>query len=505
LYDTPRSARSSTTTIDSERAASLYDVPKSSQVNLFSGEQFYDTPPPSRALSVASSVSVLPLSTSTPEASVESLDKNSDKNSDNESVKSSESKDSKLHYSVQNQGGSKDVYSRPSIKLKPPELPPRNTPRSSLHSELSKKNLFSPDYMDMEEEEIEELETFQLNAVSKYCNFCYQELQQNEKLINSNGNLYHPQCFVCAQCFQPFQNGEFFEFEGRKYCRHDFQMLYAACCAKCSDFIIGRVIKALSASWHPECFTCDRCDKSVSDIGFAKIDGKPVCKECAGKLRDRSNSENKPICRKCSSRIDGDPLRFQGNTYHPYHFNCNGCGVELTSTAREVKARPGLSANKVNELYCLRCHDKMNIPICGACRRPIEERVVTAMGKHWHVDHFACAFCEKPFRGNMHYEKNGLAYCYYHFNQLFGALCYHCNGVVEGDIFSALGKSWCGHHFSCSCCNKPLGPKSKFFEVDLKPVCKKCYEKFPRQFRLQLKKYHDIEIKRAEKSSKLKK
>ena len=124
-------------------------------------------------------------------------------------------------------------------------------------------------------------------------------------------------------------------------------MLYAACCAKCSEFIIGRVIKALSASWHPECFTCDRffltnlekysdsyfmfffaticrCDKSVSDIGFAKIDGKPVCKECAGKLRDRSNSENKPICRKCSSRIDGDPLRFQGNTYHPYHFNCNG-------------------------------------------------------------------------------------------------------------------------------------------------------------------------------------
>jgi hypothetical protein len=39
-----------------------------------------------------------------------------------------------------------------------------------------------------------------------------------------------------------------------------------------------------------------------------------------------------------------------------------------------------------NELYCLRCHDKMGIPICGACRRPIEERVVTALGKHFHVE-----------------------------------------------------------------------------------------------------------------------
>jgi hypothetical protein len=34
-------------------------------------------------------------------------------------------------------------------------------------------------------------------------------------------------------------------------------------------------------------------------------------------------------------------------------------------------------------LYCLRCHDKMGIPICGACRRPIEERVVTALGKNF--------------------------------------------------------------------------------------------------------------------------
>ena len=105
-----------------------------------------------------------------------------------------------------------------------------------------------------------------------------------------------------------------------------------------------------------------------------------------------------------------------------------------------------VSHRKFVYIYCINCNRKslqifcdslyheisiLFVIICLYFRRPIEERVVTAMGKHWHVDHFACAFCEKPFRGNMHYEKNGLAYCYYHFNQLFGALCYHCNGVVE--------------------------------------------------------------------------
>jgi hypothetical protein len=30
----------------------------------------------------------------------------------------------------------------------------------------------------------------------------------------------------------------------------------------------------------------------------------------------------------------------------------------------------------------------MGIPICGACHRPVEERVVTALGKQWHVEVF---------------------------------------------------------------------------------------------------------------------
>lgn len=92
------------------------------------------------------------------------------------------------------------------------------------------------------------------------------------------------------------------------------------------------------------------------------------------------------LCFPSSGIIDDQPLKFRSEVYHPYHFNCTACGVELDSNAREVRSRPGFAANDMNELYCLRCHDKMGIPICGACRRPIEERVVTALGKHWHVE-----------------------------------------------------------------------------------------------------------------------
>ena len=96
----------------------------------------------------------------------------------------------------------------------------------------------------------------------------------------------------------------------------------------------------------------------------------------------------------------------------------------MSGTAREIKG----------DLYCLRCHDKMNIPVCAACRTPIdEERVINALGKQWHAEHFVCTKCEKPFYGSRYYEKRGLAYCEAHYNQLFGNPCFVCNKTIDGD------------------------------------------------------------------------
>merc|ERR1711988_1260252 len=89
---------------------------------------------------------------------------------------------------------------------------------------------------------------------------------------------------------------------------------------------------------------------------------------------------------------------------------------------------------------------------------------------------FVCAKCEKPFMGNRHYERKGLAYCETHYHQLFGNLCYVCNQVIQTDVFTALNKAWCVNHFACSSCDQKMTVKTKFYEVDLKPVCKKCYD-----------------------------
>jgi hypothetical protein len=53
-----------------------------------------------------------------------------------------------------------------------------------------------------------------------------------------------------------------------------------------------------------------------------------------------------------SGLIDEKPLRFRGEVYHGYHFNCTACGVELNSEAREVRSRPGFAANEMVNAKC---------------------------------------------------------------------------------------------------------------------------------------------------------
>uniref|UniRef100_A0A1A9UNV0 LIM domain-containing protein n=1 Tax=Glossina austeni TaxID=7395 RepID=A0A1A9UNV0_GLOAU len=310
-----------------------------------------------------------------------------------------------------------------------------------------------------------ELQAANMSLGAMHCTRCAEGFEPNEKIVNSNGELWHTQCFVCAQCFRAFQDGIFYEFEGRKYCERDFHVLFAPCCNKCGEFVIGRVIKAMSASWHPQCFRCQMCAKELADCGFIRNQNRALCHECNAKVK--AEITGRYVCQKCHGLIDDEPLRFRGEVYHGYHFNCTACGVELDSTAREVKSRPGLAANDMNELYCLRCHDKMGIPICGACRRPIEERV-----------------------------KRGLAYCETHYHQLFGNLCFVCNQVIAGDVFTALNKAWCVHHFACSVCDTKMTQKSKFYEYDEKPVCKKCYERFPSELRKRLRTAHELTMKK---------
>lgn len=63
------------------------------------------------------------------------------------------------------------------------------------------------------------------------------------------------------------------------------------------NFIIGRVIKAMNASWHPRCFRCELCSKELADLGFVKNQGRALCHDCMA--REKAISAGKYVCYKC--------------------------------------------------------------------------------------------------------------------------------------------------------------------------------------------------------------
>lgn len=111
------------------------------------------------------------------------------------------------------------------------------------------------------------------------------------------GEFFFKPSFRCAQCFRPFPDGVYYEFEGRKYCEHDFHVLFAPCCGKCGEFIVGRVIKAMNSNWHPKCFRCGVCSKELADRGFFRNSGRALCHECNAVAK--AEGSGKFTCHKC--------------------------------------------------------------------------------------------------------------------------------------------------------------------------------------------------------------
>uniref|UniRef100_A0A0N4WDS9 LIM zinc-binding domain-containing protein n=1 Tax=Haemonchus placei TaxID=6290 RepID=A0A0N4WDS9_HAEPC len=191
----------------------------------------------------------------------------------------------------------------------------------------------------------------ELESLARTCNRCHQPFREDELYVALEGTSWHQGCFRCAQCLLSLDlNEDFFEVDGRFYCKHDFEVLYSPICTKCNSFIVGKVMKSANYCFHPDCFRCASCDGSLDDGAWC-VDGR----------------------------------------------------VALTGEARQL----------LKNWYCPRCFDK-RCETCASCHKPIDkerERSTMALGKKFHVEHFRCAKCGVAFMGRHHFEHNGKAYC----------------------------------------------------------------------------------------------
>ncbi|NXN08751.1 LPXN protein, partial [Indicator maculatus] len=110
------------------------------------------------------------------------------------------------------------------------------------------------------------------------------------------------------------------------------------------------------------------------------------------------------------------------------------------------------------------------VGICATCHKPIAGKVLTALGKTWHPEHFTCAHCGQELGRQPFFERDGQAYCQEDYHQAFAPHCAYCAGPIREKVLTALGQTWHPEHFFCAHCGKVFGDDG-FHEQNKKPYC----------------------------------
>ena len=67
---------------------------------------------------------------------------------------------------------------------------------------------------------------------------------------------WHPEHFFCTLCGKHFGPEGFHEKDGKAFCRECYYEKFAPRCKRCEKAIMEGYVTALTAQWHPECFSC---------------------------------------------------------------------------------------------------------------------------------------------------------------------------------------------------------------------------------------------------------
>ncbi|XP_051478368.1 leupaxin [Apus apus] len=114
------------------------------------------------------------------------------------------------------------------------------------------------------------------------CQGCERPVMNN--YLSALQGVWHPECFVCAECLSSFTSGSFFELEGRPYCELHFHQRQGSICHGCSRPVSGRCVTAAGRKYHPEHFTCSFCLRQLHKGTFRECSNKMYCQACHDKL-----------------------------------------------------------------------------------------------------------------------------------------------------------------------------------------------------------------------------
>ncbi|XP_072559408.1 actin-binding LIM protein 1-like isoform X15 [Paramormyrops kingsleyae] len=139
-------------------------------------------------------------------------------------------------------------------------------------------------------------------------------------------------------------------------------------------------------------------------------------------------------------------------------------GVEISAGHRVAQAQDS--------------HRPMEKPViqCHKCREPCKGEVLRVQSKHFHIRCFTCKVCGCDLAQGGFFMKNGDYLCTLDYQRMHGTRCNGCGDFVEGEVVTALGKTYHPACFVCTLCKRPFpaGDRVTFNGKDC--LCQRCVE-----------------------------
>uniref|UniRef100_A0A8C1RVI3 Actin-binding LIM protein 2 n=1 Tax=Cyprinus carpio TaxID=7962 RepID=A0A8C1RVI3_CYPCA len=206
------------------------------------------------------------------------------------------------------------------------------------------------------------------------------------EVLRVQNKHFHIKCFVCKVCGCDLAQGGFFVRQCEFICTLDYQRLYGTRCFSCEEFIEGEVVSALGKTYHPRCFVCAICKQPFPAGGRVTFNGKEcVCEKCTQPVPVNSTASPQAVhnCCGCGKEFKNEQsLVALDKHWHLGCFKCKVCNKVLNAEYISKDGIPYCEAD-YHAMFGIQCEtckkyitgkvleagEKHYHPTCARCAR----------------------------------------------------------------------------------------------------------------------------------------
>ncbi|CAL8326664.1 unnamed protein product [Lota lota] len=206
------------------------------------------------------------------------------------------------------------------------------------------------------------------------------------EVLRVQNKHFHIKCFVCKVCGSDLALGGFFVRQGEYICTLDYQRLYGTRCFSCQEFIEGEVVSALGKTYHPRCFVCATCKQPFPAGDRVTFNGKEcICQQCTQPLAPNSPAPIQAVHNCCGCGKDFKNEQSLVALDKHWHLGCFKCKVCNKVLNAEYISKDGIPycEQDYHAMYGIQCEnckkfitgkvleagEKHYHPTCARCAR----------------------------------------------------------------------------------------------------------------------------------------